>query len=62
MNCGRGFVTLAQGGITTIPVEKKCKKAKSLNEEHLQIAVKGREGIAKETRKDIFIFMWNSKK
>ena len=55
-------MTRAQGGITTVPVEKKCKIAKSLIEEHLQIAVKGREGTAKETRKDIFIFMWHSKK
>ena len=30
-------------GIKTIPMEKKCKKAKWLSEEALQIAVKGRE-------------------
>ena len=30
-------------GIKTILVEKKCKKAKWLSEEALQIAVKGRE-------------------
>ena len=30
-------------GIKTIPKEKKCKKAKWLSEEALQIAVKGRE-------------------
>ena len=30
-------------GIKTIPVEKKCKKAKRLSEEALQIAVKRRE-------------------
>ena len=30
-------------GIKTIPVEKKCKKAKWLSGEALQIAVKGRE-------------------
>ena len=30
-------------GIKTIPVEKKCKKAKWLSEEPLQIAVKRRE-------------------
>ena len=29
--------------IKTIPMEKKCKKAKWLSEEALQIAVKGRE-------------------
>ena len=37
-------------GIKTIPMEKKCKKAKWLSEEALQIAVKGK---AKEKRKDI---------
>ena len=30
-------------GIKTIPMEKKCKKAKWLSEEDLQIAVKRRE-------------------
>ena len=30
-------------GIMTIPMEKKCKKAKWLSEEALQIAVKRRE-------------------
>ena len=30
-------------GIKTIPIEKKCKKAKWLSGEALQIAVKGRE-------------------
>ena len=30
-------------GIKTIPMEKKCKKAKWLSEEVLQIAVKRRE-------------------
>ena len=38
-------------GIKTIPMEKKCKKAKWLSEEVLQIAVKRRK--AKEERKDI---------
>ena len=38
----------------TIPMEKKCKKAKWLSEEALQIAVK-REAKAKEKRKDISI-------
>ena len=41
-------------GIKTIPMEKKCKKAKWLSEEALQIAVK-REAKAKEKRKDISI-------
>ena len=42
-------------GIKTIPMEKKCKKAKWLSEEALQIAVKRREVKAKEKRKDISI-------
>ena len=44
-----------QTGIKTIPIEKKCKKAKWLSEEALQIAVKRRERKAKEKRKDINI-------
>ena len=40
-------------GIKTIPRKKKCKKAKWLSEEVLQIAVKRREVKAKEKRKDI---------
>ena len=39
--------------IKTIP--KKCKKAKWLSEEALQIAVNRREAKAKEKRKDILI-------
>ena len=35
-------------GIKTIPMEKKCKKAKWLSEESLQIAVKRREVKSKE--------------
>ena len=34
-------------GIETIPMEKKCKKAKWLSEEALQIAVKRREAKSK---------------
>ena len=41
--------------IETIPKKKKCKKAKWLAEEALQIAVKIREVKAKEKRKDIAI-------
>ena len=37
-------------GIKTIPVEKKCKKAKWLSEEALQIAVKRREVKSKGER------------
>ena len=34
-------------GIKTIPTEKKCKKAKWLSEEALQITVKRREAKSK---------------
>ena len=45
---------IVQGiGIKTVPKKKKCKKAKWLSEESLQIAVKRREVKAKEKRKDI---------
>ena len=40
-------------GIKTIPMEKKCKKAKWLSEEALQIAVKRREVKGKGEKKDI---------
>ena len=40
-------------GIKTIPMEKKCKKAKWLSEEALQIAVKEEKQKEKEKRKDI---------
>ena len=43
-------------GIETIPKKKKCKKAKWLSREALQIAVKRQEKQkAKEKRKDISI-------
>ena len=42
-------------GIKTIPVEKKCKKAKWLSGEDLQIAVKRREAKSKVKKKDILI-------
>ena len=42
-------------GIKTIPMEKKCKKAKWLPGEALQIAVKIREVKSKGERKDISI-------
>ena len=41
-------------GINTIPMEKKCKKAKWLSGEALQISKKKRSE-AKEKRKDISI-------
>ena len=49
-----------ESGIKTISKKKKCKKAKWLSEEALQIAVK-REVKAKEKRKDIPILMQSSK-
>ena len=42
---GRDIVQ--ETGIKTIPMEKKCKKAKWLSEEALQIAVKRREAKSK---------------
>ena len=39
--------------IKIIPKKEKCKKAKWLSEEALQIAEKRREAKAKEQRKDI---------
>ena len=45
---------IVQEAVTkTIPKKKKCKKAKCLPEEALQIAVKRREEKGKEKRKDI---------
>ena len=44
MNYGMRFVTLyRKTGIKTIPMKKKCKKARWLSGEALQIAVKRRE-------------------
>ena len=51
--------TVQETGIKTIPMEKKCKKAKWLSGEALQIAVKRRHigkiylSYKKEKRKDI---------
>ena len=39
--------TVQEAGIKTIPKKKKCKKAKELSEEALQIAVKRREAKSK---------------
>ena len=44
-----------EAGIKTVPKKKKCKKAKGLSEEGLQIAVKRREVKKKEKRKNIAI-------
>ena len=48
-------------GSKTIPKKKKCKRAKWLSEEALQIAVKEEKRKAKEKRKDISIRMQRSK-
>ena len=54
MNYGQRFLTLQEtGGIKTIPKKKKCKKAKWLSEEALQIAVKRREAKSKG-KKEIY--------
>ena len=45
--------TVREAVIKTIPKKKKCKKAKWLTEEALQIAEKRREVKGKEKRKDI---------
>ena len=42
-----GFYIVQETGIKTIPMEKKCKKAKWLSEQSLQIAEKRREAKAK---------------
>ena len=42
--------TVQETGIKTIPMEKKCKEAKWLSEEALQIAVKRREAKSKEEK------------
>ena len=44
--------TVWETGIKTIPMDKKCKKAKWLPGEALQIAVKEEKQKAKEKRKE----------
>ena len=48
-------------GIKTMPKKKKCRKAKWLPEDALQIHVKEEKQKAKEKRKNIPIRMQNSK-
>ena len=52
MNYGMRFVTfiVQETGIKTIPIEKKCKKAKWLSEEALQVVVKRRQAKSKERK------------
>ena len=52
MNYGLSRDIVQETGIKTIPMEKKCKKAKWVSEEALQIAVKRSE---KQRRKYISI-------
>ena len=53
-NYGWRFVTLVEEAvIKTIPKKKKCKNAKSLSEEALQIAEKEKNLKAEQQRKDI---------
>ena len=47
--------TVQETGSKTIPKKKKCKKAKWLSEEALQIAMKRKKQKAKEKNKDILI-------
>ena len=47
--------------IKTIPKKKKCKKAKWLSEEALQIAEKRREVKGKAEKEDMPILMLSSK-
>ena len=48
------YDTVQEAGIKNIPKKKKCKKAKWLSEETLQIAEKKEKRKAKEKRKDQF--------
>ena len=48
-------------GIKTIPKKKKCKKAKWLSEEALQIAMKRREAKGKGEKERYTIWMQSSK-
>ena len=57
----RGHDIVQEAMIKTIPEKKKCKKAKWLFEEALQIADKRRELKAKEKKKDIPIWIQISK-
>ena len=51
-----------EAGIKTIPRKKKCKKAKQLSEEILQIAVKTREVKGKGEKERYTHLMQSSKK
>ena len=51
MNYGWRFMTLYRTGIKTIPMEKKCKKAKWMSDVALKIAVKRWEVTSKGEKK-----------
>ena len=51
-----GSCLVQETGIKTIPMEKKCKKAKWLSEEDLQIAVKRRE-VKSKGKKEGYIHL-----
>ena len=51
MNYGRRFMTLYKRESKTIPKKKKCKKAKWLSKEALQIAEKRKEAKIKGEKK-----------
>ena len=53
-----GKYTVQETGIKTIPMEKKCRKAKWLSEEALQIAVKRREAKSKGEKIYIYIYIF----
>ena len=48
--------SVQETGIKTIPMEKKCKKAKWLSEEFLQIAVKTRE-VKSKAEKESYTYL-----
>ena len=52
----RGCDIVQEAVIKTIPKKKKCKKAKWLSEEALQIAVKIREAKSKGKKRKIYPF------
>ena len=62
MNYGQRFVTFYRKRIKTIPMEKKCKKAKWLSEEALQIAEKRREGKGEGEEERLYPFAYRVSK
>ena len=56
MNYGRRFLTLYRRQIKTIPKKKKCKKAKWLSDEALQIAEKRREAKGFSWQNSVSLF------